>query len=166
MAKFEQVRHRPPIELSEPRPLILACCPLKSHVNLSTIVRAAGCSGIREVIATGDAKLSSRIARDGAEEVTLTTRNSLLPVLKKLKQKGYCLVGLEQTTNSTNLSQYEFEHKTVIVVGSERQGIPEDCLAVLDAVVEISVWGMPYSHNVATATSLAMYEYCRQFPDG
>jgi tRNA G18 (ribose-2'-O)-methylase SpoU len=25
------------------------------------------------------------------------------------------------------------------------------------------VFGLPYSHNVATATAMAMYEYCRQF---
>jgi hypothetical protein len=25
---------------------------------------------------------------------------------------------------------------------------------------------MPYSYNVATATVMAMYEYCRQYPDG
>jgi len=25
---------------------------------------------------------------------------------------------------------------------------------------------MPFSYNVATATSLAIYEYCRQYPAG
>jgi len=25
---------------------------------------------------------------------------------------------------------------------------------------------MPYSYNVATATSMALYEYCRQYPAG
>jgi tRNA G18 (ribose-2'-O)-methylase SpoU len=163
---FEQVRHRPPSPLNEARPLIVACCPLKSHVNLSTIMRTAGCCAVKEVIATGNAKLSDKITRDAATEVTLTVRNSLPPVLKKLKADGYILVGLEQTTNSVNLSSYEFSRKTVLVVGSEREGVPPNCLELMDAVVEISVWGMPFSHNVATATSLALYEYCRQFPHG
>ena len=39
-------------------------------------------------------------------------------------------------------------------------------LNLLDDVVEIPVWGLPYSHNVATAAAMALYEYCRQFPDG
>ena len=38
--------------------------------------------------------------------------------------------------------------------------------AMLDDVVEIPVWGMPYSYNVATATAMALYEYCRQYPAG
>ena len=86
MPKFEHIRHKPPTELVRERPIVLACCPLKSHVNLSTIMRAAGCCGINEVIATGHARLSSKIARDGAEHVKLTVKNSLPPVLKKLKQ--------------------------------------------------------------------------------
>ena len=145
---------------------MIACCPLRSHVNLSTIIRTAGCRGVRDVIATGAAKLVNKITRDGAEHVTLTVRNSLPPVLRELKQQGFTLVGLEQTTNSTLLCEYAFPRESVIVVGSEREGLSDACLALLDAVVEIPVWGMPYSYNVATATSLAIYEYCRQHPDG
>ena len=32
--------------------------------------------------------------------------------------------------------------------------------------VEIPVWGLPYAYNVANATAMALYEYCRQFPRG
>jgi len=164
--KFEHVRHKPPRALKTNRSLIVACSPLRSHVNLSTIFRTAGCCGIKKIIATGNAKLVGKIARDGADEVELIVKNSLPPVLKKLKLEGYFLVGLEQTTNSTLLSNYSFNKKTVLVVGSEREGLADDSLALLDAVVEIPVWGLPYSYNVATATSMALYEYCRQFPNG
>ena len=164
--KFEHIRHKPPRELSEQRQLIVACSPLRSNANLSTIFRTAGCCGVREIIATGQAKLINKIARDGAEHVKLTVRNSLPPVLKTLKQEGYTLVGLEQTTNSTRLSEYPFPQKTALIIGSEREGLSDACLEQLDAVVEIPVWGMPYSYNAATATSMALYEYCRQFPDG
>ena len=126
----------------------------------------AGCSGVQEVIASGNAKIKTSIARDSADNVKLTVKNSLPPILKKLKKEGYCLVGLEQTTNSTTLSEYRFKRKTAIVVGAEREGLSQENLDLLDAVVEIPVWGMPYSYNVATATSLAIYEYCRQYPTG
>ena len=152
--------------LDQERQLIIACSPLSSHVNLSTILRMAGCSGVQEVIASGNAKIKNSVARDSADYVKLTVKNSLPPILKKLKQEGYTLVGLEQTTNSTTLSDYKFERKTAIVVGSEREGLSQDNLDLLDAVVEIPVWGMPNSYNVATATSLAIYEYCRQYPTG
>lgn len=164
--RFEHIRHRPPIELTTPRPIVIACSPLRTHANLSTIIRTAGCCGITQVIATGNAKVNPKIARDGAENVTVTAYRTLSPALKKLKQDGYQLVGLEQTTNSTPLSSFAFPHKTAIVIGTEREGLSQDILDLLDAVVEIPIWGMPYSYNVATATSICIHAYCAQYPNG
>ena len=164
--KFEHIRHKPPAELAQPRPQIIALSPLRTPANLCTIVRTAGCLGLTEVIATGNAKINPKIARDGADNVTLTSRRTLLPTLKKLKAEGYKLVGLEQTTNSVALGDFLFPHKTVLVVGSEREGLNQETLDILDHVVEIPVWGLPYSYNVATATSICLHSYCAQHPQG
>ena len=98
--------------------------------------------------------------------MTLESHRSLAPVLKKLKASGYQLVGLEQTTNSQSLSGFAFERKTALVVGNERQGLTDEQLHLLDHVVEIPVYGLPHSYNVATAVGIALYEYCSQFPFG
>jgi tRNA G18 (ribose-2'-O)-methylase SpoU len=87
-------------------------------------------------------------------------------VLEKLREAGYRLVGLEQATNSQNLHHYKFARRTALVIGNERSGLTSDILERLDDVVEIPVWGLPYSYNVATAAAMTLYEYCRQFPDG
>lgn len=166
MPHFEHLRHKPPTPLERPRELLLACAPLRSTVNLSRIVRVAGCSGVTRVVVAGSAKIDRSIARDAADTVSIEAHRSLPPVLDRLKQEGYRLVGLEQTTNSSDLHHYQFERRTALVVGSERQGLTDDILAKLDDVVEIPVWGQPYSYNVATATTMALYEYCRQFPAG
>lgn len=164
--RFEHIRHRPPTELEQPRELVVACAPLRSNVNLSRIARAAGCCGVRRLIATGSGKLDRDVARDSVDYLDFQVRRTLPPVLKQLKTDGYQLVGLEQTTNSSNLHEYSFPRKTALVIGNERLGLTDDALALLDAVVEIPVWGMPYSYNVATATVMCLYEYCRQFPKG
>lgn len=161
---FEQVRHRPPTPLERPREIVVACAPMRSNVNLSTIARTAGCCGIERMIVCGHARLDRTIARDGAESVQLEVRNSLAPVLRTLRGEGYRLVGLEQTTNSQNLHTFAFPRRVVLVVGNERHGLHQAELDLLDDVVEIPVWGLPYSYNVATATSMALYEYCRQYP--
>jgi tRNA G18 (ribose-2'-O)-methylase SpoU len=166
MPRFVHVRHKPLVELARPRELIVACPPMQSHVNLSRIVRVAGCCGVEKVIACGHAKVDRKIARDGADAVIVEVHRSLPPVLKKLKADGYRLVGLEQTTNSESLYTFRFERRTVLVAGHERQGLTDDVLELLDHVVEIPVYGLPYSYNVATAATMALYEYCRQFPEG
>ena len=166
MAKFVHVRHTDPSPLDRPRELVIACPQLQSHVNLSRIVRTAGCCGVPRVIACGNASLDRSIARDGAESVQLEIRRTLGPPLEQLKSSGHILVGLEQTTQSQSLYDFRFERRTVLVLGHERHGITQEILELLDHVVEIPVYGLPFSHNVATAATMALYEYCRQFPRG
>ena len=83
-------------------------------------------------------------------------------MLRELKSQGYALVGLEQASRSRCLYDFPFPVRSVLVIGHERLGITEDVLALLDHVVEIPVYGLPHAYNVATATSMALYEYCRQ----
>ena len=137
---------------------------MRSNVNVSTIVRTAGCCGVERMIVCGNARIDRTIARDGADSVHVEVRNSLAPALRRLRADGYRLVGLEQTTNSVNLHAYAFSQRTALVIGNERTGLTGDELALMDDCVEIPVWGLPYSYNVATATAMALYEYCRQYP--
>jgi tRNA G18 (ribose-2'-O)-methylase SpoU len=139
---------------------------MRSNINLSRIARVAGCCGLERIICTGPARLERKIARDGADKLQLETHRTLPPVLDTLRADGFRLVGLEQTSNSQNLHNYQFVRQTALVIGNERTGLTDDILARLDDVVEIPVWGLPYSHNVASAVTMALYEYCRQFPEG
>ena len=162
MRKFEHVRHKPPAELLEPRGLILVLAPMRSNVNLSRIVRLAGCSGITRIIQCGPGRVDREIARDAVDVVEIIQRRSLLPVLEQLGGEGYQRVGLEQTTNSESLFSFQFVEKTALVIGSEREGLSQEELDRIDRVVEIPVFGRPYSYNVATATTMAVYEFCKQ----
>jgi tRNA G18 (ribose-2'-O)-methylase SpoU len=166
MTSFEHLRHKPPTVLSRPREIVLACSPMRSNVNLSNIVRTAGCCGITRLIACGSPKIDKTIARDGADQVQIEVHRTLPPVLKELKAEGYTLVGLEQATSSVSLHGYPFPRHTALVIGNERLGLTDEELRLLDAVVEIPVWGLPYAYNVANATAMALYEYCKQWPEG
>jgi tRNA G18 (ribose-2'-O)-methylase SpoU len=139
---------------------------MRSNVNLSNIVRTAGCCGITRLIACGSPKIDKTIARDGAEQVQIEVHRTLPPVLKDMKAEGFTLVGLEQATNSVSLHEYRFGRRTALVIGNERLGLTDDELRLMDVVVEIPVWGLPYAYNVANATAMALYEYCRQWPEG
>lgn len=166
MNTFQHQRHKSPSALERPRELVLACAPLRSNVNLSRIVRAASCSGVTRVIACGNPKIDPKIARDGLTQILLEKHRTLSSVLKKLREDNYQLVGLEQSTGSQSLPEFNFDRRTALVIGNERTGLTDELLQQLDRVVEIPVFGMPFSFNVATATAIAMYEYCRQFPRG
>jgi len=166
MPDFVHERHKPPRELARPRELVLVCAPMRSNINLSRIARTAGCCGVTRLICCGPGRLDRKIARDATDTLQIESHRTLGPVLEKLQAEGYRLVGLEQTSQSKDLHHYEFARRTALVIGNERTGLTEDILAQLDDVVEIPVWGLPYSYNVATAATMALYEYCRQYPEG
>jgi tRNA G18 (ribose-2'-O)-methylase SpoU len=161
-SEFVHLRHKPPAQLPSHCELILACPKFRSNINLSRIARLAGCSGVKRMIVEGSPKIDPKIARDAAQTLELEKRRTLLPALQKAVLEGFELVGLEQTTCSTFLFEHRFSPKTILVIGHERLGITPDVLSVLTATVEIPVFGLPYSFNVATATSMAVYEYSRQ----
>jgi tRNA G18 (ribose-2'-O)-methylase SpoU len=165
-SQVAHVRHKPPTPLGRPRELVLVCAPLRSNVNLSNIVRTAGCCGIMRLVACGHVKVDKTIARDGADQVEVEVHRTLPPVLKQLKQEGFTLVGLEQTTGSRNIHEFAFPRKTALVLGNERLGLSGEELRLVDVCVEIPVWGMPHAYNVATSAAMALYEYCRQYPEG
>lgn len=163
---FEQVRHRPPASLDRPRDIVVVCAPLRSNVNLSGIVRTAACCGVSRLIACGNPRVDPAIARDGAAEIRIEKHRSLTSVLRSLRKDDYAVIGLEQTTNSVSLHQFSFPRNTALVIGNERLGLTGEQLAHVESCVEIPVWGRPYSYNVATATAMALYEYCKQYPRG
>jgi tRNA G18 (ribose-2'-O)-methylase SpoU len=166
MSRFSHQRHKGLSPLAVPRELLIVCSPLRSNVNFSRIIRTACCSGVRRVITCGKTKLDPEIARVEATDIAIEPHRTLPPVMLRLRQEGYQLVGLEQTTNSEPLYSFCFDRRTALVIGNERLGLTDDVLAMLDRVVEIPVYGLPFSYNVATATAMALYEYCRQFPSG
>ncbi len=166
MPEFVQQRHKPPIALERPRELVVACPPMRSNVNLSRIVRAAGCFGVRRLICCGHNRIQREIARDTGDTLRIECHRTLAPVLAKLREEGYHLVGLEQTAEAESLFTFAFPRRTALVIGNERLGIEPEILRKMDFVVEIPVYGLPYAHNAATAAAIAMYEYCRQYPQG
>ena len=163
---MKHIRHKPPTVLSHDRGITVVCPQFRSSVNLSRILRAAGCLGIRHVIAAGNTKIDETIARDSMEFVEFKRRKSLVPVLKKLRIEGFRLIGLEQTDQSKCIYDFKFPWQTALILGHERFGIADDILPFLDDAIEIPVYGKPHSFNVATATTIALYEYCRQHPSG
>jgi len=162
----KQLRHKPALPLRQPREIIVACPAMKSNVNVSMLARAAGCFGVRQMIMCGNSRLRAEIARESASLLQLHIHRTLPPVLQRLRSEGYKIIGLEQTTTSSSIYSFTFPYKSVLVVGHEARGLDEDVLRECDHCIEIPVYGMPHSHNAAVAGAVALYEYCRQFPEG
>ena len=108
--------------------------------------------------------------------------SNLEEYLRSIKQQGYSLVGVEQTTQSKCLTSYRFPLKTVLLLGydagiaeiilyctllasifsNEREGIPVHLIHMLDECVEIPQIGIIRSLNVHISGALLIWEYTKQ----
>uniref|UniRef100_UPI00358F8850 probable methyltransferase TARBP1 isoform X1 n=2 Tax=Myxine glutinosa TaxID=7769 RepID=UPI00358F8850 len=86
----------------------------------------------------------------------------LADYLFEMKQRGYTVVGVEQTANSRSLAQFSFPQRTLLLLGNEREGIPAPLLHELDVCVEIPQRGVVRSLNVHVSGALLIWEYARQ----
>jgi len=159
------LRHKEPTRLNRQRGLILACPQFRSGVNLARTVRLAGCAGLTQIVVCGTTRVDAKIARDSVDVVEIVRKRTLTAWLRQ-QSAQYRIVALEQSDQSLNLFEYSFHRESILVIGNERQGIGNDLLSLANDVIEIPVYGRPLSYNVVTATAMAVYEYCRQFPQG
>ena len=82
----------------------------------------------------------------------------LCDYLNKKRSEGYRLIGLEQTANSRPIQELEWPLKTVLVLGSEGDGIPAHLILQLDECVEIPQSGFVRSLNVHVSGAIAVWE--------
>ena len=78
--------------------------------------------------------------------------------IQALKQEGFRILALEQTTGSTPLESYERpEGPVALILGNEVDGVSPQSLALCDAALEIGQGGIKHSLNVAVAGGIAAW---------
>jgi tRNA G18 (ribose-2'-O)-methylase SpoU len=78
--------------------------------------------------------------------------------LTQQRAGGSAIVGVELVEGAVRLGDLPAARKrTVMLLGHESEGIPDEALQLLDTAVEIPMLGTGYSLNVAVAGSLVLY---------
>ena len=87
---------------------------------------------------------------------------NLMEYLISMKSNGYKIVGIEQTSESQSLEDFQFPKKSVILLGNEKEGLPVEYIQLLDGCVEIPQSGLIRSLNVHVTGAIIIWEYVRQ----
>ncbi|CAH1262094.1 TARBP1 [Branchiostoma lanceolatum] len=82
--------------------------------------------------------------------------------VEEMRRQGYFLIGVEQTADSRNLTEFTFPDKSLLLLGNEKEGIPVELIHQLDVCVEIPQQGICRSLNVHVSGALLIWEYTRQ----
>lgn len=134
--------------------------------NLGACLRSADAAGVAAVIvprdrAAGMTPVVRKVAAGAAESVPLVPVVNLARTLRELKDRGLWLVG---TTDDAQRTIYDVDltGPTVLVMGSEGEGMRRLTRETCDALVSIPMAGAVESLNVSVATGVALFEAVRQ----
>jgi tRNA(Leu) C34 or U34 (ribose-2'-O)-methylase TrmL len=90
-------------------------------------------------------------------------RAAQLPTyLLRKKAEGWLIVGLEQASDSVPLHHYTFPPKVVLLLGKEKEGIPQKLLHLVDVCLEIPQLGMIRSLNVHVSAACCIWQWTQQ----
>lgn len=143
---------------------------IRSVENVGAMFRTADAAGINKIYLTGYTPAPlDRFGRKredlaksalGAEEfVPWEQKKNVFPLLAKLKQEKYLIIGIEQAKNSVDYKTLQLRRGqgNVFIVGAEVTGIPKNILEKCDIIAEIPMKGKKESLNVSVALGIALF---------
>jgi TrmH family RNA methyltransferase len=146
------VFRREDLPASELRPLALALWHVADPGNVGTLIRTADAFG-------ASVELSEGCADPAGPKALRASAGALfrVPVGPAAGRR----IGLV-AHGGRSLGEVELGEQTVFVLGSEREGLPEEVLARCDELATIETPGAVESLNVAAAGAIALYERSRR----
>jgi tRNA G18 (ribose-2'-O)-methylase SpoU len=147
--------------------LALILVSLSNPFNVGSILRSAAVFGVETVWLVGatPAPGDAKVKKTGlGTESSIPTRHvdTVTEAAEAARAGGFRVVALELATDAEPIASYDFGGPSCLVIGNEGHGLPPSALAACDAAVYIPQPGRVASLNVATATSIALYEMRRQ----
>jgi tRNA G18 (ribose-2'-O)-methylase SpoU len=146
-------------------PLRIAIQRSKNPFNVGAIIRVAHSFLVREIILIGDEPYYERASMGMEKYENITKLPSEAAFLERARDAGHKIVAVEKDhPRVTGLWSYRFpESETVLVFGSENEGVSPDILSHAEAVVAIPMFGINHSYPVSVAAGIVMAEWARRY---
>lgn len=136
--------------------------------NVGAIIRSCDQFGVSLVVipehkSSNDIENNDVIARSSAGAsawVPVAIVNNLVRTVEKLKESGFWVYGAD--AGGETCGKIDFAEKTVLIMGSEGQGISQLLEKQCDTIVSIPTCGKIDSLNVSVATGVLLYEIFRR----
>lgn len=150
-------------KINKENPFLVMLDSLEDTHNLGAILRTSDAFSVDGVIIPKNrsVKISGSVARTSTgaiEYVDVVEVVNLTMTLKKLKEKGYWVVGAEYTEKAVEYDTVKYDMPVVLVIGSEGKGISRLVLSECDYVVKIPMSGHVNSLNASVSAAIIMAE--------
>ncbi len=153
-------------------PVVVIVDNVRSLYNIGSIFRTSDGATIQKLVLTGftpypPRKEIDKTALGATESVPWEYIHSPVEAAQKYKAMGYNLLCLEQTDKSIH---YYNLHKgyfpLCLVIGNEINGVSKSVIDLCDIAIDIPMYGIKQSLNVAVAYGIALFELCKIWKSG
>lgn len=152
------------------RSLVLMLDGIEDPQNFGAIARSAACFNISGLIWSKNrgadiTPVAAKTACGGFELMDLIKVSNLASSVEKFKKFDYDIVSADVNEKGEVLDNFVFASKTLLIVGSEKEGIRPLLKKMTSRFVYIPMLGKISSLNVAQATSVLLYSWqSKNFP--
>jgi tRNA G18 (ribose-2'-O)-methylase SpoU len=155
---------------SEKTPIIVVLDNIRSLHNVGSIFRTSDAFRLEAVYLCG---ITSTPPHKEIHKTALGAENSVewhyfnetTDAVKKLKQEGYFLIGIEQVEGSTGLNTFhpDTKSKYAIIFGNEVKGVDQKVIDLCELCLEIPQFGTKHSFNVSVTAGIVLWELSKKW---
>jgi 23S rRNA (guanosine2251-2'-O)-methyltransferase len=148
------------------RPLFVVLDELQDPHNVGAIIRSAVAFGVDAVLIPehNQTQITGTVIKSSAGTVfsiPVVRIGNINTVLLKLKEKGFWAYGLAGE-GDTSVTSVVFDTPSIIVIGSEGEGISKKTLEHCDFKLSIPMSPLCESLNASNAVAITLYEWSKQ----
>ncbi len=170
------VKEKPPVDLKyflkqateKKQGLVVMLDSIYDPQNMGAILRSAECFAADLVVysknrGTDITPVVSKTSSGATELIPICRVSNLAETVKLFQEAGYWVVSAEGGSKSTSINTFEFPEKTLLILGSEGEGVQPLLSKNSDFHVYIPMLGQIDSLNVSQASAVFLSHYRKQF---
>ncbi len=147
-------------------PLFILLDRITDVRNFGSICRSAEAMGAHGVIIPekGSAQINEIAIKASAGAISnihICRELSLEKTILTAKNNGLNIIGCSEKSTK-KINEIHLNKPVVIIIGSEKDGISEKLIKLIDEQVKIPIYGKTASLNAAVAAGIILFECCRQ----
>ena len=139
---------------------------VRSLNNIGSVFRTSDAFLVNEIILCGITATPPNVeihktALGAEDSMTWRYYEDTLSAVNELKTKGYTIFSIEQTENSTSLTEVSLDNdkKYAIVLGHEVHGVQQAVIDASHGCIEIPQHGTKHSLNISVAAGIVIWDF-------
>ena len=163
---YEEIfNQRPDLETIEKEgrfPIYVIAENVRSLYNVGSIFRTCDTGRVVKLFLCGytgkpPRNEISKTALGGDKFVPWEYHRNTFEVITKLKKQNIPIVLLEHTDKSVSYTSFQYSFPMCLVLGNEVEGVSDEVVKLADFAVEIPMFGVKQSLNVAVAFGVVLF---------